>query len=272
MAMVANLLTLGNAVCGFIAIVFAGGGTPGADTLHLEFKKAAWLIIFGMFFDVLDGRVARTTRSSTDLGAALDSLADVVTFGVAPAVLVFRMHTTLPQWSMWRWMLWCLSIAYFLGAVLRLARFTAETSDQEADHMCFKGLPSPGAAGMISSFVILYFYLMEFKQRELALLQPWETQLQALASWIPAFLPFMAGFLGYLMVSNRLRYVHVGGYLVNRRGFDSLVYVIFGLIVLAIFPEVFLPILFVAYLLSAPLRFAFQNIPKKKAQQDVANS
>ncbi len=278
MGMVANLLTIGNAVCGFVAVVLAGGlGTAGKflqsggadEPLHLELKTAAWLIIFGMIFDVLDGRVARSTRSSTDLGAQLDSLADVVTFGVAPAVLVFRMCQIPAPWKMWPWVLWCLVVAYFLGAVLRLARFTAESTPDESSHLCFKGLPSPGAAGVVASLAIFYFYLKQFKQIELKLLEGYHDQIEAFADYVPSLLPFVAGIVGYLMVSNRLRYMHVAGYLVSRRTFDAFAYVTFGLILIALFPEIILPCLFFAYLLSAPMKLIIESLPWRKGRSRV---
>jgi CDP-diacylglycerol---serine O-phosphatidyltransferase len=274
--MVANLLTMGNAVCGFVAIVVIGCGGKPDQALNYEFKQAAWLIIIGMAFDVLDGRVARTTKTTSELGAQLDSLADLVTFGVAPAVLVFRMHLILPEWHVWRWLLWCLSVAYFLGAVLRLARFTVETAPDETAHLCFKGLPSPGAAGTIASLVIFYFYLKEFTQRELKMIGDWMPHLHqtatAIADAVPAFLPFVAGLLGYLMVSNRLRYIHVAGSIVSRRTFDAFVYTIFGLIILAIIPEVTLPLLFLVYLLSAPVKLLIEAIARRKVSPGAGPS
>jgi CDP-diacylglycerol--serine O-phosphatidyltransferase len=264
LAVVANLLTMGNAVCGFVAVILAGSGAKAGTGLHLEFKAAAWLIIFGMILDVLDGRVARTTGSATDIGAHLDSLADLVTFGLAPAVVVFRMHQLLPPWSMWRWALWCLSIAYFLGAVLRLARFTAETGAEESSHLSFRGLPSPGAAGVLASSVIFYFYLKQFKEPELRLLKAWHGSLDAFADYIPAVLPFLAAALGYLMVSDRLRYAHVPGYLIRRRTFDSFAYLVFGIMLIALVPEVILPCLFFGYLATSPVRFVIDNLPWRK--------
>ena len=272
--MVANLLTMSNAVCGFVAIVLVGCGAKPDEQCHLELKMAAWLIIFGMIFDVLDGRVARSTKTTSDLGAQLDSLADLVTFGVAPAVLVFRMHQILPEWNMWRWLLWGLSLAYFLGAVLRLARFTAETGPEEADHLCFKGLPSPGAAGVIASWVVFYFYLQQFEKPELKWLvktfgEGVQTQLTAFADWIPFFLPFVASIVGYAMVSTQLRYVHVAGKLVTRRTFDAFVYVTFGILLLVVFTEIILPCLFFAYLISAPILLVFDKIRGRKARSSA---
>jgi CDP-diacylglycerol--serine O-phosphatidyltransferase len=263
--MVANLLTLGNAVCGFVAVVLVGCGARPDQPLHPEFKTAAWLILLGMAFDVLDGRVARTSRTTSDLGAQLDSFADLVTFGVAPAVLVFRMHQVLPAWSAWPWLLWCLSTAYFVGAVLRLARFTVENAPDESAHLCFKGLPSPGAAGTIAALVVFYFYVKEFKQRELSLIAAWKEPLERVADVIPVFLPFVVGILGYLMVSNRLRYLHVAGQIFTGRSSDMLIYVIFGLLLAALFPEVTLPLLFLAYLASAPIHLLVQTVRRRKA-------
>ena len=96
-------------------------------------------------------------------------------------------------------------------------------------------------------------------------LSPWHDSLEAFADWIPIVFPFAAGVLGYAMVSNRLRYVHVAGHLVTRRTFDAFAYVTFGAIAIAVFPEVTLPLLFLIYLLSAPVKLAAESIPWRKA-------
>lgn len=263
--MVANLITVGNAVCGFIAItLMAGGAAAGAPPPQI--KHAAWLILFGMVFDVLDGRVARSTGTTSELGAQLDTLADLTTFGVAPALLAFRLHQTSDVRYVGTWALWCFCIAYFLGAVLRLARFTVENSDDESAHLCFKGLPSPGAAGVIASAAILYFYLVDFKHAELQWkwVLPWKDQIQNAAQAIPLALPYVAGLLGYTMVSNRLRYVHVAGHLLSRRSFDMFAYVIFGLLVVIVFPELALPLIFFGYLASAPVKFLLDQLARRR--------
>jgi CDP-diacylglycerol---serine O-phosphatidyltransferase len=266
--MIANLLTLGNAVCGFIAIALIASGGPPGDVLPLQIKWAAWLIFLGMVFDMLDGRVARSTGTTSELGAQLDTLADMVTFGAAPAIIVLQMHRLPAPWPghLPDWILWCLCTAYFLGAVLRLARFTVENVPDESAHMCFKGIPSPGAAGMVASLTVFYFYLKEFTQLELNKWLPaWKAPLQAFADVIPGVLPAVALLLGYTMVSNRLRYTHVVSRFLSRRGFDAFAYVTFGLVVLLALPEITLPTLFLVYLLSSPVGLVIESLRARKA-------
>ncbi|MCA9668546.1 MAG: CDP-alcohol phosphatidyltransferase family protein [Myxococcales bacterium] len=107
-----NLFTLTNILCGFFAITLCAGGRDE------DLYQAALAICFGFFFDLFDGRVARLTRTQSELGEQLDSLADVVTFGAAPAMLVYR-------WGLTQFGLWGVFIAFlFLGAgAMRLARF-----------------------------------------------------------------------------------------------------------------------------------------------------
>lgn len=265
--MVANLLTIGNAVCGFVAIILIGRASQAGDAACTDLKHAAWLILFGMVFDALDGRVARSTGTTSALGAQLDSLSDLVTFGVAPAVLVF--HTqhlfSFSFWAKHQWILWCLCAAYFLGAVLRLARFNVENEPDESAHLCFKGLPTPGAAGVIASTMVFFCYIQDFKQRELInYFDQWKDSIQNAAHYIPMALPFLAGFLGYTMVSNSLHYVHVAGRFLSRRTFDAFAYVIFGIIAILFVPEITLPLLFLIYLLSAPIQFVVAKLSRRK--------
>lgn len=267
--MIANLLTLGNAVCGFIAIALIASGPRASEGLPIELKWAAWLIFLGMVFDMLDGRIARSTGTTTELGAQLDTLADMITFGAAPAIVILQMHK-LPDawpWHLPNWTLWCLSIAYFLGAVLRLARFTVENVPDESAHLCFKGIPTPGAAGMVASLTVFYFYLKDFKQPELVKWLPagWKEPLQASADVIPGILPVLALVLGYTMVSNRLRYMHVVSRFLSRRTFDAFAYVTFGLVLLVALPEITLPAVFLVYLLSSPAQHLAERLRARKA-------
>ena len=267
--MIANLLTVGNAVCGFIAIALMATGPRIAEGPPVELKWAAWLIFLGMVFDMLDGRVARSTGTTSELGAQLDTLADMITFGAAPALIVLQMHR-LPEvwpWHLPNWVLWCFCIAYFLGAVLRLARFTVENVPDESAHLCFKGIPSPGAAGLLASLTVLYFYLKNFKHPELVKWVPpaWKEPLQAFADVIPGALPVLALVLGYTMVSNRLRYAHVVSRFLSRRTFDAFAYVIFGLVLLVALPEITLPVVFLVYLLSSPVQHLAARLRARKA-------
>jgi len=129
-----NLFTLSSVFCGFVSIALsASGGNAGADLY-----QAALAICFGFFFDTADGRVARLTRTQTDLGRDLDSLADVVTFGVAPAMLVYK-------WGLVSFGRWGMFVAglYVCAGALRLARFNVLARREEAASVATSGGPKP---------------------------------------------------------------------------------------------------------------------------------
>lgn len=144
-----NLFTLSSVLCGFYAILIASAPDAVAD----DFYRSALLIIFAMFFDTIDGRVARLTKTQSAIGVQLDSLADVVSFGVAPMVLVHR-------WSVGALgtigTLAC--FAYLACGVIRLARFnvltTAASGAPKKPSKWILGLPIPGAAGILISLVV----------------------------------------------------------------------------------------------------------------------
>lgn len=136
-------------------------------SIGLEFQWAATCILFAIVFDMLDGFVARLTRSVSDFGKELDSLCDMVSFGVAPAVLVFmayipedaQLPMPAPAESVLGWTGAYMAIIYVVCTALRLARFNT----YHAEHRdSFIGLPSPAAGGMLASFVL---FLMYFEQR-----------------------------------------------------------------------------------------------------------
>ena len=145
-AMLPNLLTLANAGCGLLAVskaIDAVFGRPEHFAPRLE--TACWLIVLAMVFDALDGKVARLTSSFTEFGAQLDSFADALTFGVAPAMLakVVLEHENVLHPRVH----FLFAAAFALMAILRLARFNLE--DHEPGHAHFQGLPSPAAAGTL---------------------------------------------------------------------------------------------------------------------------
>ena len=151
-----NLFTLSSVLCGFYAILVASQPeASGAD-----FYRAALLIIFAMFFDTIDGRVARLTKTQSAIGVQLDSLADVVSFGVAPVVLVHR-------WSVGSLgtlgTLAC--FAYLACGVIRLARFNVLTTGTggapKKPGKWILGLPIPGAAGILISLVVAHTFARE---------------------------------------------------------------------------------------------------------------
>ncbi|MDP7423084.1 MAG: CDP-diacylglycerol--serine O-phosphatidyltransferase [bacterium] len=129
------LFTSCNLFCGFISIFFI---------FTEKYSAAAWLIVIAIAFDIMDGRVARLTRSSSKFGAELDSLADLVSFGVTPAILYFFVFLE----GNTRYGIF-IAFLFVLAGALRLARFNVEEHLSE-----FSGLPIPGAAFMVASLVI----------------------------------------------------------------------------------------------------------------------
>jgi CDP-diacylglycerol---serine O-phosphatidyltransferase len=140
-AVVPSLFTTLNIFCGFLAII---------NTSQEQFHSAAWFIMLAAIFDSLDGVMARITRSSSQFGVELDSLADVVSFGAAPSFLVYQAHLyTLENWG-----ILIAAMPVVLGAI-RLARFNVQLVGFDKDY--FNGLPIPMQAITISAFIIQYY-------------------------------------------------------------------------------------------------------------------
>src|SRR6476659_5183308 len=227
-----SLATLGNAVCGFGAMYVAAfdavnvGDDPWARALLAhKFLAAAYLIILAMVFDALDGRLARFARHTTDFGGQLDSLADVVSFGAAPAfiaLLLFKADGPEVPFAVSR-LIWAIGAVYFSCAAIRLARFNVSNEHGEQHHRSFLGLPSPGAAGAVVAMI-----LMQQDLRQWALESTSRT-LHFLATFCLYLLPPLVLAVGLLMVSN-VRYPHV----VNRylRGRRSIARLMAGVIVI----------------------------------------
>jgi CDP-diacylglycerol--serine O-phosphatidyltransferase len=143
-----NLFTLSSVFCGFFAITLCAGQQPSIDALY----QAAVAICFGYFFDLADGRVARLTKTQSNLGLQLDSLADVISFGAAPALLVYK-------WGLTRFGMGGVFIAFLFcaAAALRLARFNVLAMQHDADKpgKFILGLPVPAASAVLVSLVLL---------------------------------------------------------------------------------------------------------------------
>jgi CDP-diacylglycerol--serine O-phosphatidyltransferase len=134
-----NAFTTAALFCGFYAIVMA---------MNQRFEHAAWAIFVAMLLDGLDGRVARLTNTQSEFGAQYDSLSDMVSFGAAPALVIY-------EWSLRGLgkLGWIAAFVYCAGAALRLARFN--TNIQVVDKRYFQGMPSPSAAALVAGFVLM---------------------------------------------------------------------------------------------------------------------
>src|ERR1051325_8684315 len=204
-----SLATLGNAICGFGAMYVAAldPQLESADRWTRWFagnhySAAALLIFLAMVFDALDGRLARFTRHTTDFGGQLDSLADVISFGVAPpffALQLFRRAVeNLPVIA--SRFIWAIGAIYLSCAALRLARFNVSNEHGEQHHFSFLGLPSPGAAGTVAAFVLM--------EQSLKVNSRWISALGTAAHVCIWLLPPIVLMTGLLMVS-ALRYPHL---------------------------------------------------------------
>jgi CDP-diacylglycerol--serine O-phosphatidyltransferase len=141
--LIPSLFTTGNLICGFFSII---------STFSGQYLQAAIFIILAHLLDGLDGYIARLTKTTSQFGIEFDSLADVVSFGLAPAILVY--YWALVPWGTWGWLAACL---YAVCGALRLARFNVQVKNVEKSH--FVGLPIPAAAEMIAATVLLYYFL-----------------------------------------------------------------------------------------------------------------
>jgi CDP-diacylglycerol--serine O-phosphatidyltransferase len=202
-----TLVTLGNGFCGLLAIVMvlqarADSATGNIIASAQALTWAGWLILFAMVFDALDGKVARLANATSDFGTQLDSLCDVISFGVAPAVIVAGLATYQDRFPR-------VAIAagafYMLCAAMRLARFNVETRPEEEAHRFFSGLPSPGAAAFVATMTIMVHELRGGTEPEFAGIAGY---LAPVMDNLLIIMPFVAVLLGLLMIS-RIRYVHV---------------------------------------------------------------
>ena len=231
-----NILTLANAGCGLLAIskaidALAAGDDPARFASLLE--MSCWLVLIATVLDGLDGRIARMTDSFSDFGAQLDSFADAITFGVAPAmvakVLLERHALVHPRVH------FLAAAAFALMAVLRLACFNLESDHDEESHRGFRGLPSPAAAGTIVAMILMFLSLgggIEVAGGEAT---PVGKGVQYLPGWwreglvnslLPALLLALPA-IGLLMVS-RIPYRHMATYFGGQRTrFQVLVKVVF---------------------------------------------
>jgi CDP-diacylglycerol---serine O-phosphatidyltransferase len=247
-----TLLTLGNLICGFFAVVVAAriekplelpSGVDIADTANV--MRGGCLIFLAMVFDGLDGYVARLARTSSDFGAQLDSLCDVVSFGVAPGFLLVKM---CPRFTYFHdQAVWVIAAAFAVCAALRLARFNVESSDDD-DHLYFSGLPSPGAAAVVAGFAIAFYTL---RQNTSPLKDGIDTVLQAI-------LPYFGLFVALLMVS-RIRYPHVTNRMLRgQRSFGHVVAVVFFFVALMVVQGYAVPIAACVFALYGPVQLAWE--------------
>jgi len=246
---VPTLLTLGNAVCGFASIAVAARVVPGEDGALELLRLAAWMIFAGMIFDALDGYAARLSRTASEFGGQLDSLCDAITFGVAPAFLLWRLMLLDGQAGFAGQpfkvgIVAVVAVVYMCCAILRLARFNVENNPDPAYHKRFKGLPSPAAAGCVASLGILYSALSGYSSFDST----------AAMGWVAFLAPLGTLAVALLMVS-RFSFPHMTKQLLRgprRFGYVLQLVLLVALIIVA--RQVTIAVLFWGYALFLPLR------------------
>ncbi|NPB08799.1 MAG: CDP-diacylglycerol--serine O-phosphatidyltransferase [Thermodesulfobacteria bacterium] len=218
MTILPSILTTGNLFCGFFALIAAINGDP---------LRAAVAILMAMIFDILDGRVARLTGTTSRFGVEYDSLCDLVSFGVAPAILVFTY--ALKPYGRYGWLA---AFIYVATTALRLARFNIQSF---SDRTYFSGLPSPAAAGVMASMVLFTRWLgLEPPVKHVTIL-------------------VLVYCVSYLMVSGIPYFSFKKIHFAEKHPFYSLVGFVLILTVVAAEPPLTLFVLFGLYALSGPL-------------------
>ena len=231
-----SILTTFGMFAGFYSIIASING---------DFTLAAISIMVAMLWDALDGRVARLTNTQSDFGAQYDSLADLVSFGVAPALLVY-------EWSLSDLgrIGWLAAFIFLACAALRLARFNTQVGI--SDKRYFQGLPSPAAAGVIASMIWLKFWKFEY----------FDFGIVSLSYYVGVGITIVCALL---MVSN-VRYYSFKELDSKKASFRFLLAIVLSLIVLLSKPNIFLFTGFFVYMLSGPF-ITITGLNKKRIQQ-----
>lgn len=255
-----NLMTAGNLFCGFAAalkilegalIQAEAGHDPilvarAADLAADKFHLAIWLILASCLFDLLDGRLARLGGNESPFGREFDSLADIVSFGVAPAFMVYRI--VLHEFARTGWII---ASIYLVCGALRLARFNClAAANSKSANKEFRGFPIPAAAGLIASLTLFMLWLAEGERQ----LGNWK--------WV---LPPLLVFLSWMMFSG-FRYPSFKG--INWRTTRSLprfLLIIIVIVFTAIYYEWMPFVAFLSYLLYG----FFRPFLSRKMKQDI---
>jgi len=238
-----NLFTTAGLFAGFFAIIVAMEG---------RFEAAAIAIFIAMIMDALDGRVARMTNTQSDFGQEYDSLADMVSFGLAPSLVIYQwaLADLLQQGWGWGKAAWAAAFIYAAGAALRLARFN--TQAETADKRYFQGLPSPAAAALLAGLVWVGA----------------DRGVEGSDWWLPGLV--LTVLAGLLMVSNVRYHSFKDLDLRNRVPFVAMLVLVLAFVLTSIDPPVVLFAVFLLYAISGPV-LTLVNIRKVRASRRGSN-
>jgi CDP-diacylglycerol--serine O-phosphatidyltransferase len=229
-----NLFTTASLFSGFYSIIASMKGM---------YEIAAWTILIALVFDGLDGRIARMTRTTSKFGSEYDSLADLVAFGVAPAILSY--HWALMSFGKWGWLA---AFLFVTCGALRLARFNVQTAI--IDSRVFNGLAIPAGAAVVATTVLLYFKLGE------------EGQFHNLSILIGTIA------IALLMVSSIKYYSFKDLNFFAKKPFMSFVLIVVILVIVIAEPQIMIFTFCFGYALSGPVWLMYKLIRKKRANQE----
>ncbi|TAF19233.1 MAG: CDP-diacylglycerol--serine O-phosphatidyltransferase [Verrucomicrobia bacterium] len=255
-------------LCGFLAIkncIEARFTSLTPDGRADHYRMAVWFILFACVCDLFDGRVARATKRESLFGAEFDSIADTVSFGVAPALMACFLVIKPEVTANVQLVTWLLAFIYLLCAGVRLARFNVLTNplvpgnEKRAAGGDFVGLPSPAAAGMIASLVLVLSDMMVSPGQK----DPFE---QAVQHWPWVLLPVML-IISFLMVSNvRFPSFKKLDWTARAKTRGFILIIILGAVIFR-YPQYSFPAVFLGYVVYSLFRHAFLL---KKSEMDPA--
>lgn len=236
--LIPSILTAANLTLGFYSLI---------ASIREDWPMAAWAIIGSIFFDVFDGRVARWTKSTSKFGVEFDSLADWISFGIAPAVMAYLL--VLKDYGR---IGFAIALFYVICGALRLARFNLKSFSESETSPYFIGLPIPAAGGILASFVILYDIWSEGKRAR---------TIKLVMKQIPAFyhlLPGIVFILAILMVSG-LRYSSLKKTNLSKpKTLRTFLVTILVCLMIYIYPQNTIFVLFVGYIFSGFLEYLWR--------------
>ncbi|GMO22544.1 MAG: CDP-diacylglycerol--serine O-phosphatidyltransferase [Termitinemataceae bacterium] len=259
-----SLFTCGNMTFGFLSMQSSVDG---------HFTSAAWFIVCAIACDILDGRIARLTKSTSEFGMQLDSFSDLVSFGVAPAIMMFEL--VLKNHPLTKGKIGvAIAVLFMLCSALRLAKFNVQAA-KGVVHASFRGLPTPASAGVIISFVLSYdlwlslnapeYLFKNYNPAELATLN-FKT-IPILLKAMPKFftlMPVVMLVLSFLMVSN-VQYISFKKIHISKPvAFQLLVLLIVLTILVIVFPQNIFFIIFCAYAVSGIVMIVPNAILKRR--------
>ncbi|MDR1259911.1 MAG: CDP-diacylglycerol--serine O-phosphatidyltransferase [Endomicrobium sp.] len=229
-----TLFTCGNMTCGYLSVI---------SSINGNFTKAAWLIMLAISFDMMDGRIARLTKSTSEFGIQVDSLSDLLSFGVAPSVMMYQLILhTMGKIGL------AIGVLFVLCSAFRLAKFNIKVNSNNMYYNPFMGLPTPASAGLLISFILSYELFVSDSSRYLTY-KTIPIFMKNMPIFLKKIMPIVMIILSFLMVSN-IPYTSFKNLKLSKpKVLKFLVLIILILSLIIVFPQNVIFVLFSMYIL-----------------------